>query len=807
MFGRNRRRDESASSSMGSDNTAHVQKDRQKDDFKRRVRNTSQSAIAYDALYESGICDLGSGRYSIMLHLGDISYQALTESAQSAILDQYALWLNSFDAQASVQLTIVNRILEREVIRRQAEQPLRGDELDGYRMELNQLTESRLEQGRANTVTSKYATISIQAGDLDEARTRLMQLAGESMERLREVGGCEATIATGPERVAVLHSIMRPDSRLEFDYAAAASSGVTTKDAIAPWMIDFTNPRQITLASERDTFMKVLFLEQLPSWLSDMLIRDLTALTTDLVVSLHARPIDTGDGIRLVGGHVADMDIQMANEQRKLVKQRLSADLVPHSLQRARQEAVELRRELETSNQKLFSTTLVVAVQAHDEDELERRVDRVKQVGRKLSCGFVDMRYMQEPGMNAVLPLGKCDLPLFRTMTTGSLSMLVPFATEEIFQPGGTVYGVNKISRNLVVGDRTQGMNGNSFTLGTSGSGKSMYCKNEIAQTIAGRPNDEIIIIDPEREYVPLAQAFGGHRIEINAGSDAAVNPMELIPDPDEKNPEKRKSAYVLSLMEALIGGSKGLSPQERSIIDRSTMTIYREMLETRRGRRQDQQPTLLTLLEELSRQPEPEARSLATSLELYASGSFGGFAQPTNIDRSPRLTLFDISELGSDMMTFGMLVVLEEIWGRVIRNKQQGRRTWLYIDEVHLLFANPSAAQQLQAIFKRARKYGLMCTGITQNIAEVLASEEARNMLSNAYMLTLLAQEETDAQVLQELFAFSEQQARYFRSAPAGHGLIRLGSSVVPFDGTIPTNTQMYQLFSTKFREEVYVA
>lgn len=342
-------------------------------------------------------------------------------------------------------------------------------------------------------------------------------------------------------------------------------------------------------------------------------------------------------------------------------------------------------------------------------------------------------------------------------------------------------------------------MNGNAFILGTTGAGKSQFGKGEAFQTFLGT-DDDIIIVDPEKEYVALGDAMGATRIEISAGSTACINPLHMDRDAnaDDGSPIKLKAEFILSLCEVLIGGAGGLTPVQRSIIDRCVTRIYGRFLQDKRAL----PPTLNTLFEELNAQPEDEAKAIATALELYASGSFSGFSQQTNVDTSNRVIVYDIARLGSDMKTFGMLVVLEQIWAQVQANRSLGKRTWLYIDEFHLLFSNEYAGAYCQMIWKRARKYGLMPTGLTQNIEELLISERARLMLANSDSLVLLNQTATDASTLQSLFHWSDKHRSYFQNVGPGCGLLKMGVAMVPFDSRIPTSTKLYQLYTTKFGE-----
>lgn len=773
---------------------------RSEKDVPRSKRNTAQKVLQYEALTDTGICVLGDNHYSVTLKLEDIDYQLAPEDDQQGIVEQYAQFINSFDTGQSVQLTVLNRHLDREVLSRAVSFSPRGDDADKYRWEYNDLINARLSAGRNNTVTDKYLTITVEVEDFEHATSTLARVATESTAQLRAVGGCRAERVSGEERVRLLHDILRPGEPFRFTYNDLVGTTLTTKDVVSPWTIDFReNVNTITLSNETDTYYQTLVLRDLPAWLSDRLVKELSELTCELALSVHFRPLDHSEGLDLVKRQIAEMEMQRSNELRKARKQGNGEESIPHELVASRQEAMELREQLESSNEKLFSTTIVVGVAGRTRDELNEAVEQVRAVGRKQSCGFETLKWMQEDGLNAVLPLGGCRLPVFRTLTTATVAVMVPFTTQELLQPGGRFYGANAISKNLVVGSRTATMNGNAFILGTTGSGKSQFGKGEAFQTYLGT-DDDIIIVDPEKEYVALGEATGATRIEISAGSTACINPlhMDRNANAEDGSPVKLKAEFILSLCEVLIGGASGLSPVQRSIIDRCVTRVYGQFFKDKKA----DPPTLRTLFDELSAQPEEEARAVATALELYASGSFSGFSQQTNVDTSNRVLIYDIAKLGSDMKTFGMLVVLEQIWAQVQANRARGRRTWLYMDEFHLLFSNDYAGAYCQMIWKRARKYGLMPTGLTQNIEELLMSERARLMLANSDTLVLLNQNPTDAETLQGLFHWSDKHRGYFQNVAPGCGLLKMGPAMVPFDSRMPTTTELYKLYTTKFGE-----
>lgn len=778
-------------------------KSKPKDDDKKKKKKKiprrrilrAQDVLDYDALIDSGICVLDDEHFSITLRLSDVNYVIAPPDQQESIIEQYAKFLNSFDSAHHLQVSVINRVMDQQTVENIAFMPYRSDSLNGLRREFNQVIHDRLATGRNNIVTDKFFTITVEAENYEDGRARLLRVVSESAGHLRSVGGCKADLVTGQARAGIIHSFTRPGEPFTFDYAQMVAPGTTTKDFLAPAAFDFSDARHIKIENEKESYLRILWLEELPAWLSDRLVKELTDLNMNLGISLHISPIDQGEGLDLVKRRLADMSIQRANETRKLTKQGLPYDLMPHELEASYEAGVELRHELETSNQKLFTTTVLVCVTGDSIDELDSRCERIIQVGNRQSCRFSTARYMQEAAFNAFLPLGRCRLPLYRTLTTGTTAVMIPFTSQELFEENGICYGINTLSKNLILASRANLMNGNAFFLGTSGSGKSMYGKSEIHQVLLNRPDDEVIIIDPDREYAPVGYELGATTVEIHAGSKHCVNPMDIVRDSSEGDLVRLKSEFVLSMCELLIGGTTGLSPSQRSIIDRCVTTIYNTFF----SKRNAPMPTLATLTDMIRRQEDAEAAQLATSLELYSTGSFSGFSQQTNVDTSNKFVIYDISQLGQSLRSFGMLIILEQIWNRVIQNRAKGIRTWLYIDEFHLLFSNDYAAAYFQSIFKRARKYGLNPTGLTQNIEELLMSERARLMLANCDMLALLNQTPTDAESLQELFQFSDEQRGFYSHVPSGQGLLKMGQVVIPFDNSIPVNTRMYQVFSTK--------
>jgi len=376
----------------------------------------------------------------------------------------------------------------------------------------------------------------------------------------------------------------------------------------------------------------------------------------------------------------------------------------------------------------------------------------------------------------------------------------MPFRVQEISHKHGIYYGQNAISKNMIVADRKQLMNGNSFIVGVSGSGKSFAGKNEIVNLMLAGDAD-VILVDPEREYSSLVRAMGGEVVHISATSANHINAMDLNREyGDGANPVILKSEFVLSLCEQLIGG-QNLGAKQKSIIDRCTAKVYWDY---QKNEYQGKPPTLQDFHSELQNQPEQEAKELALAIELFTKGSLNTFAKHTNVDTDNSLICYDILDLGKQLMPIGMLVVLDSILNRITKNRAKGRKTFIIIDEIYLLFQHEYSANFLFTLWKRVRKYGAFCTGITQNVEDLLLSHTARTMLANSEFLIMLNQAPTDKMKLADLLNISDEQLSYITDVSPGCGLIKVGSALVPFENKFPRNTKLYRLMSTKPGEDL---
>lgn len=765
----------------------------------RRPKGVKQ-LIGYDSMLRNGIAHLGGDRWSASIAFRDINYQLSPEAHQMEIIDKWARVINSFDAGQSVQIASYTRSRGVREILADVMMDEHGDGLDEYRRDYNRLAEGKLESVSRDTSTIKIMTVTITENDRQAACATLNALCNNLVAQLRNIDECAATRLDRAHRLRLMAEVLRPGEPFTFDERRFAHQPgkPDTKDLVCPWSIDARKPDRLDVESMDSSFLhRTMWVSSLPPELSDQLVNDLTGLRARVDVSIHLAPMDRGDSMTRVRRKNAEIKMQIMDQRRKNRKQGLDPDDLPDDLADQQEQLGQLRDELRQTNQRLVDSIIVIGVSAASEEELELTCRNVRAKVNAHSCKAESLKFMQLEGLTAELPLGANPLPMTRTLTTNSAAILIPFTTQEVFEPHGLFYGSNARSGNPILADRRSHMNSNGFVLGTSGGGKSFTVKQEIAGMFLNR-DDEVIVIDPEREYLPLAQAFGGQIIPISAGSGARINPLDIVLDETgDGDPVKQKTNNVVSMIGSLIGGNEGLDPVEKSLVDRAALSLYVAYRDTGAG---SWQPTLQDLRRTLDGSGEPAGHELAVTLDSYTSGSLSGFNGQTNVNLSNRLTVFDVSGLTGELRTFGMMVVIDQVWNRVIRNRAAGRRTWLYIDEFHRFFGNQYSAGQFKDIYKRARKYGLGVTGITQNIDELLLDQDASMMLSNSDFLMLLSQNGSDADSLCELLKLSEEQRQYFTGVMPGQGLMKIGNAYVPFDGRIPSGGLLYNLYSTSF-------
>ncbi len=531
------------------------------------------------------------------------------------------------------------------------------------------------------------------------------------------------------------------------------------------------------------------------------MVTELCDINKNMMLSIDVLPVPTDEAVREAESRLLGVETNITNWQRRQNANNNFSATVPYDLEQQKKEMKEFLDDLTTRDQRMFFAVLTIVHTADSKEELDSDTETIMTTARKHLCQFGVLNFQQLDGLNTALPIGAKNIDAMRTLTTESLAVLMPFKVQNIFHNKGVYYGLIVICKFMIFVNRKNMLNGNAFFLGVSGSGKSMIAKGEISEIAVKDENAEIIVIDPEREYRKLIEALGGQVIIVSATSNNHINAMDINEHyGDGANPVILKSEFIMSLCEQLIGGNN-LGAKQKSIIDRCTALVYKEY---QHNGYTGTPPTLQNFKDALLKQPEQEANEIALAIELVTDGSLNTFAKQTNVDTDNRIICYDILDLGKQLMPIGMLVVLDSILNRITQNRAKGKNTYIYIDEIYLLFRHEYSANFLFTLWKRVRKYGAFATGITQNVDDLLQSHTARTMLANSEFLIMLNQASTDRVELAKLLNISDRQLSYITNVEAGHGLIKVGSSIVPFENKIAKDTQLYKLLTTKPGESI---
>ena len=685
-------------------------------------------------MWPDGICRVTDTRYTKTIQYQDINYQLSQNEDKTAIFEAWCDFLNYFDSSVQFQLSFVNLSASQETFARSISIPPCGDEFDGIRAEYAGMLQNQLARGNNGLIKTKYLTFGIEADNLRAAKPRLERIETDLLNNFKRLGVVAAPL-NGFERLHVMHDILRMDEQepFRFSWDWLASSGLSTKDFIAPSSFEFKTGRMFRMGKKLGA---ISFVQILAPELNDRMLADFLDMESSVLVNLHVQSVDQVNAIKTVKRKITDLDKSKIEEQKKAVRAGYDMDIIPSDLATYGAEAKKLLQDLQSRNERMFLLTFLILNTADTPRQLDNNVFQTSSIAQKYNCALTRLDFQQEEGLMSSLPLGLNQIEIQRGLTTSSVAIFVPFTTQELFQTGSEAlyYGINALSNNLIMVDRKLLKNPNGLILGTPGSGKSFSAKREITNAFLICPKDDIIICDPEGEYTPLVERLHGQVIKLSPtgkgydGSPCYINPMDLNLDySDDDNPLSLKSDFILSLCELIVGGKDGLAPVEKTIIDRCVRIVYRDYLNAPKP---ENMPLLEDLYNALRAQDEKEAQYIATALEIYVTGSLNVFNHHTNVDVNSRIVCYDIKELGKQLKKIGMLVVQDQVWNRVTINRAAHKTTRYYLDEFHLLLKGnlTKYGSDIQVLKDMLARYGAgmmsVCVGANFIYPDALEDE-----------------------------------------------------------------------------------
>lgn len=756
-----------------------------------RPRST-QDLIPVDTVYDDGMFLSNGGIYSKCFQFSDINYTIADQSQQESLIRDLRSINKSCTASEISQITIINRHLNQELLDA-LRYTMAGDEYDVFREELNTMLENQIGRG-TGIIQERYFTMSVSKNSAKEAKTHFDRVGTEMALRFAGMGSNFVPMGLS-DRLRILHDFYRPgdESYWDFDFKDKKKKGHSFKDSIAP----------MSVVPARDHFqiggryVRVLAMTEYASWIDDGTLSRLTNLDTEIILSVNFLPVPTDEAVKFFQSKLDSVEANSMRYQQKQMERTKLAVPEPYNIKKERQVITDSLNDITVRDCGLVVATITIAHMADSLEKLDSDTELIRTVARDVNCEFNICTEQQLDALNTCLPYGLDRISMDRSLTTESLAAFMPFNAQEICDETGVLYGQNAITRNLVVVDRLAKSSGNGFVLGMTGGGKSFFCKEELVELRFKYPPEkaDFLILDPESEYNNLTLELGGEVFHVGVDS---INPFDLELDLTERNPLAYKTEFITTFCEKVMEGD-GLDAQTKSLIDRAVRLVYKEFLKTKG---QSRVPLLGDFKAALEGMHNARAQELSLALERFVEGALDNFSLPTNINTNNSLICYSLAGLRDQMKPLGTLITLDQLLSRVMRNYKRGKITFVYADEFALLFQDEETGIFFSNLWRRIRKYNGYCTGATQNVEEVLASESGRAMLSNTDFVVMLNQSPTNAAQLSELYKISANQEVYFRNVAPGHGLIKVGGALVPFISSMPQDTKLYSLLSTNPRE-----
>lgn len=766
----------------------------------KRPPRTAAESVPFRRMYESGLCDLGGGKHSIMLEISDMNYDQLDDADQKDVWSNWCMFLNTLDYEAEYQLCFHNHKADIEGIAKKLEIQSGGtDNMHAQVIaELNSTCKRYLKKGNKGLSKQMYLLITFSV-----PRYKVRAKGNEFAERIKhdlfDKLGVTTRMLNGYERLAVLFTMLNPDpnEKMIFDWDKNKNGGLSEKEQIVNHAFVFGKKAdRFELGTK---YARVSYLRLDASQISDRLLTKFLDLDSELVMSIHIAPLNREKATKDVRRLVSDLQKMVIDEQKAASNRGYSMSNVSAPLKANLEAAEKTLSGLTQNDEKMFMVVITLVQIADSVAKLERDFSMAKAVANEESCELIKLDHQQEDGFFSSLPIGTNTVEIRRQLTTTSLGLLLPFKIRELMQFGESLcFGVNKITGNIITANIKNLPNPNTIVLGTPGRGKSFHVKMMIIQIIF-KMIDEIIISDPEGEYGALVRMLHGIVIKLSQSGRNYINPLDIHPNCDwDADPISDKSQLVMSMYEQILGPGKS-EASDKSILDRCIRKIYAKFVKSKDVK---DLPLLEDLYDELARQPGERAAYLREVLEVYVHGGLNYFNHRTNVDLDNRLICFNIKELGEQLKPLAMLIVQETVWNKVAVNRVQKKYTWYVCDEFHLLLKDPQTAQYSKEIYKRFRKWGGIPIAITQNVSDLLDSSQAQSIFYNSDCYILLGQASGDADRLAEALKLSQEQYKCIMTRSKGEGLFIYGDTVLPFVNRIDEDTQIYKFITTKVTE-----
>lgn len=775
--------------------------------------------------------------FSKMFYFDDANFITESEEKQEVILLNYQKLLNSLPDNVNIQFIIINSKLSNKQMKENYYLKLTGDKHDGLREDYNKIISEKIEEGHNNIHKMKYFVLTMEASDYPTAQRMFGALEVKVQETFKSINRIGFKALGLWDRLEVMYYILHyreEETKLSFnsinskffnevggvntiDVNAVRRANVNAKKLIAPETISKNKAKGIIQLGEK-RFCKSVQLIDFPQSISTEFLTNITNTPCEMVMFIDFTSVKKKTAEMWVKNKNTAVKSDIIDVTKKAYKNGLNPEIImSEDLVADREEVQKLRSDVIHQGKKLFLTTMVATIFGETEEDLLTNVEQFTLKTADDGLKPNPLIGQQEFALKTTMLTGARYLILDRLLTSDNVVAINPFNIQEIMDKHGHFYGINSISKNMIMCLRRETKPvANGLVFGQSGSGKSFITKGEIIPNLLDT-DDKIIILDPDNEYRALVEegGFDGNVIDLKTKADFHINPCDMNMEYDEKDadPLTEKADFMVGLVESIMGKNRECNSFEVNAIHRAVNKMYEPYITEMDRRREEGRvqnidteicPTLEDFYKCLISESSVEAQKVANQIEPYCVGNYNIFAHKTDVDTSKRLIIYNLKDLPEKMKEMAMKVCLSSIWTEVARNREYNKKynkkraVWVYLDEFHLFFQTDTSASTIQAYFKRVRKYNGIMTGITQDVADLVRTPQGQGMFNNSGFFIILNQLPAGRAAVQRSLDIADSLIENIADKPSGVGLLKNNNIIVPINYQLSTDTRIFDIMST---------
>ena len=805
---------------------------------------STEELFPVKAIDESGIFVLNNEKYSKLFKLSDINFAGVTDLEQKTIIINFSKVLNSINCRFSY--TVADEYVDESAFSKRILYKKRGDDMDMLCDAFNEVINEKVTDAKQGLYQTIYLTLTVEAKNIREAKNALASVEATLSSTLIQIGingmaGSSLEPVSLNERMQIWYNFTHTGlhTNYKFDWQSCMKQNKDWIDIVSPESLVFYNDYFILNGNR---YGRVMYISRHAQSLESDTLSELAKINSTNYVTVNSELLDlSGYKQEIIRKH-SSVGLQIENEKKR---NRNNNDFLADAsdkLLTEKDSLIELSRQVETGDDHFFNTTVLIAFLAKSYEEMVDITDQIEAIGGVKSFEVKKCFDKQREGLNSTFMFGVQEFKRVTNFSAPCQAMYMPFKTQELNDPDGTYYGINKLSQNPIIANRKLLDSFHGMILGKTRYGKSLFAKCEIISNRCLHPEDQTLIIDPQNEYKGIAHAPGvnGTVVSFDTQKEVYVNPMDVnFEDVDYATLQEiisEKTDFILTLLSSCM--RRDIDAEEMGILNKVIEQVYSENYAMRKKingeseqitefsvpsymkkneavlpfasnlsheeQERKYSPMLQDVYQKLKDMDDDSiAQKLAAHMQIFVNGSLNLFNHRTNIDLNRKLIVFDISGIKQNLHVTCMLVMLEIVRSKIVQNFKQNNWTNVYIDEFHELLGIPAVADHVIKLWKEVGKLHGSMTGITQNMTDLLNkspnSDKLAAILSNTEYFAMLNQSTIDRKKLAEFLpSISPAMFNFVEGASKGTGLLKMGPVTVPFDMRMSDKCDLYKYVNT---------